>query len=592
MPRFFEDPEAAAALQPDDSAKGRTKGKSKHADEPAGARAEGDPGPLPVDQRRYQQLIRGKYSLNPKLATKIPTQRKRLANLKERNKKALIRAVRSEVLLTEQSGFIEPEENEETYQITQKEIQHNVDITSASKHFDLNLNYGPYRLDFSRNGRQLVIGGRKGHVASFDWLTKELKCEFNVQESVHDVQFLHLPSMFAVAQKDWVYMYDDRGTELHCIRKMYHVQHMDFLPYHFLLVSASDNGFLTWLDVSTGEIVSQFRMDHAANKLTCMTQNRANAIIHTGHPNGTVALWSPNVKKPLIKLLANPSTIRGIAVDSSSGNYMATAGVDRSLKIFDLRNYKCLYNYKLRSVPGCLSFSQTDMLAVGLGQVVEVYNQVCRKEITAPYMRHRLTGDCKTTDLSFVNYEDVLGLAHESGYSSLLIPGSGEANFDAFEANPFMTTSQKREIEVKALLEKISPDLISLDPRSLSKVDVDGLQKDREAARKELHVKIRKIELKRKNKKKATAAKRKEKLRELKNRDRIEKLHQLEDGLEDGNNAIRDRHLSPSTTTSRTSTSGATGAEKRRPAAVSSSDSGIRDIYSRFKSRPASSGTN
>ncbi|CAG2162416.1 unnamed protein product [Oppiella nova] len=455
-----------------------------------------------------------KKKMNSYSATKYQKFRKRLTNEEKKRQNSIGFAARSELLLPEMSGYLEAEDNEQTYQITQQEIVESVDITSATKHFDLNLDQlGPYYVNYFRNGRKLLIGGQRGHVAAMDWVTKELMCEFNVQESVHDIHWLHMPTMFAVAQRDWVYIYDSKGTQIHCLKKMYRVYKLDFLHYHFLLVSASDNGHISWLDVSMGKMVSTAKMK--VPRLTAMKQNPYNAIIATAHPNGTVDMWSPNQKERVVSMLCHGSAVRDIAFDCE-GQYMVSAGIDRSLKVWDIRNYKCLQSYSLRSMPSHLDVSQRNLVGVSVGNVVEIYNDCFRQPVDTPYMRHRLNH--AVSDLEFCNFEDILGIGHKNGFTSVIIPGSGEPNFDALEANPYMTPSQRKEMEVKALLEKIPSELISLEPNILGSVDRQSLVKQMEDKKSVNYVKPKDIELQSISKKKRTKSAKKAKVKKgLKN---------------------------------------------------------------------------
>ncbi|CAB4296160.1 unnamed protein product [Prunus armeniaca] len=71
---------------------------------------------------------------------------------------------------------------------------------------------------------------------------------------------------------------------------------------------------------------------------------------------------------------------------------------------------------------------------------------------------------------SFRPYEDVLDVGHSMGWSSILIPGCGEPNFDSWVANPFETSKQRREREVHSLLNKLPPETIMLDPTKIGTV--------------------------------------------------------------------------------------------------------------------------
>ncbi|CAK7203243.1 putative U3 small nucleolar RNA-associated protein 7 [Sporothrix eucalyptigena] len=403
--------------------------------------------------------------------------KRNLGNLETRFQRAADQAKDSELLLEHSGGFLETEtELERTYRVRQDELTQNVPVASAQKRFDLKLDQlGPYLCEFTRTGRELLLAGRKGHVATMDWREGKLGCELQLGETVRDIQWLHNNQYFAVAQKRYTYIYDRNGVELHCLRKHVEVSHMEFLPYHFLLATMGMTGHLKYQDVSTGQLVAEIFTKSGAP--VSLTQNPYNAILHTGHQNGTVTLWSPNSPEPLVKLLAHKGPVRSLAIDRE-GRYMVSAGQDCRMNVWDIRMFKGEINsYYTNGPASTLAISDKGLTAVGHGTRTTIWKGILSgpgataEKVQSPYMAWG--GDGKAIErVRFCPFEDVLGVSHSAGFSSLIIPGAGEANFDALEVNPYETAKQRQEAEVKGLLNKLKPEMIALDPNFIGKLDL------------------------------------------------------------------------------------------------------------------------
>lgn len=398
-----------------------------------------------------------------------------LRALENKFKDAAVKAKDSEILLEHESGFLEPEgELERTYKVRQAEIKQDVGIETAKKGFELRLDgLGPYTADYSRNGKDLLLAGRKGHVATMDWRTGKLGCELHLGETVRDAKWLHNNQYFAVAQKKYVYIYDAQGVEIHNLQDHIDVTHMEFLPYHFLLSTIGNAGYLKYQDTSTGKLVAQ--MPTKQGSPTAFGQNPHNAILHVGHQNGTVSLWSPNDTKPLVKVLAHRGPVRSLAMDRE-GRYMVSTGQDLKMSVWDIRMFKEVNNYFLRQPGSSVAISDKNLTAVGWGTQATIWKDLFQKnkddqvKVQSPYLSWGAEGQ-RVERVRWCPFEDVLGISHDKGFSSALVPGAGEANYDALEINPYENVKQRQEAEVKSLLNKLQPEMISLEPDFIGSLD-------------------------------------------------------------------------------------------------------------------------
>ena len=361
------------------------------------------------------------YTRSAPVDTKGITNKRFKRSLKHANKKnreGAETAARAEILLPSEAGYLEAEGVDRTWRFSQSDIKSAVDERSAKKSFELNLDqFGPYSADYTRNGKYLLIGGRKGHVALIDWAKMSISTEIHVRETIRHVKFLHDHSMFAVAQKKYTYIYDSQGVELHCLRNHVDVNKIDFLPYHYLMTSVNQTGFLKYQDTSTGQIIAEHRTKQG--ECNVMRQNKRNAIVYLGHHNGTVSLWAPNMSTYCVKVLCHTGPVQAAAV-SGDGNYLATAGLDGQVKVWDNRTYRELHSYFSVRPANSLDISDTGMLAVGSGPHLQVWKDAFVRKAQSPYLKHQLPG--KTIqETRFCPFEDILGIGHSGGFTSVLV---------------------------------------------------------------------------------------------------------------------------------------------------------------------------
>jgi len=244
-----------------------------------------------------------------------------------------------------------------------------------------------------------------------------------------------------------------------------------------------------------------------------MAQNSGNGVIYTGDSKGIVNMWSPNMREPLAYVKCHNSPLAALCGDNT-GREFISCGLDRKVQIWDVRNIgECINKFKLRSVPYQVDVSQKGLIAVGLDGVCEIFksNSMSGGKLATPYLRYSTPG-C-ASGMEFCPFEDVMGIATQTNFSSILVPGAGEPNFDAYEANPFQSKAQRRETEVKNLLDKIPMDLIALDPEAVLKVNVPTAKERIQMKKKIIFAKPPKIDFKPRMKKKSknsSSAKRKQ----------------------------------------------------------------------------------
>src|SRR6266404_3674875 len=134
--------------------------------------------PVPQNARKYNHIA------NKKLRTTLRQQ-----SINAERSKALVKD--TELLLPNEAGKLEVEgDMDKTWRISQGDIVDAVSVEAARGRKEFQLDGGPYRAKYTRNGRHMAVVGQSGHVSTFDWQTGTIHSELQLRETCRDITYV------------------------------------------------------------------------------------------------------------------------------------------------------------------------------------------------------------------------------------------------------------------------------------------------------------------------------------------------------------------------------------------------------------------
>lgn len=365
------------------------------------------------------------------------------------------------------TGFIETTlPYETTLEVSQDEIKKCLSNTKTKLVEKIPIKDSAY-LDTTRDGKHLLSVSKTGKcvITEFSESASEIS-NFSTYETVYDAKFCYNFQRLALANKNYVKLYDEKGTLTNTLSDHKYVTKLTYLPNHFLLVSASfENKLLSWYDISIGENITT----HVLKKFnrTCLTHNPYNGVVVTGHDDSVVRLWTPSLNSPALSFVADRN-VPICDIQAYNDHYLIISNASQKVQIFDIRNalkpLKIL-NLTSHGTPK-ISVSQNNLVSISQGAVVNVWKDLLLDSSIKEkkYLHHRYRDGSIVNSTVFQPFEDILFVSTQNYVSPLLVPGSGYAEINYFSDNPFMTNKQRRKQLTRDLLDKLPPATIMLDP--------------------------------------------------------------------------------------------------------------------------------